>query len=80
MPAHKSAVKSEPITMVLPVAVREQMEQHLFDPEKGRVPKGAISTYIANLIKRDLSSKPASAGNGVADLSDLFNNEGSDYV
>lgn len=75
MPAPKAAVKVDKVIIVLPVDLRERMQQHLFDEERGRIPKGAISDYITSLIRRDLSGKTASA---VADLGDLLRGNTND--
>jgi hypothetical protein len=54
MPAHKKpSVKK--VLLVLPVSLDEQMRERLFNDEMGRIPKGALSTYVVNLIKRDLN-------------------------
>jgi hypothetical protein len=59
MPAHQNPVSTEKQMIVLPTALVQSMHQHLFNDEKGRIPKGAISNYIAGLIKKDLAEKKA---------------------
>lgn len=61
MPAPKQPIKVERQIIVLPVTLLEQMRQHLFDDEKGRIPRGSISDYISELIRKDLNErKPVS--------------------
>lgn len=54
------------ISVVVDNKLLEQVKQALFNPAKGRVPKGAISDFFTNAAKNQLKRN---------DLSDLFSEQ-----
>lgn len=47
------------LNLALPEDVRARLDLHLFSSVEGRVPHGAYSHYIANLIRQDLTNHDA---------------------
>lgn len=55
MPRPKQVSPKKQVLVLLPESLDEAMRDMLFDEEKGRVPGGAISSYIESLIRKDLN-------------------------
>lgn len=51
----KNAIPAVRISAYLPVPLKELLDEHLFDMDKGRVPGNAYTLYITSLVKQDLA-------------------------
>lgn len=55
MPKPRRTVRPTYLNLALPEDVRALLDLRLYSPLEGRVPHGAYSAYIAQLIRTDLT-------------------------
>lgn len=51
MSKHKNLIPSQPLNVALPLPLYVQIQAHLFSDLEGRVPYGAPSSFIINLVR-----------------------------
>ncbi len=59
MPRPRKTLRPTYLNLALPEDIRARMDLLLFSPLEGRVPHGAYSRFICDLIRKELGNVPS---------------------